>query len=252
MPAQTSLTSFNPVNQAATMSSVDMVEYINSQRKKGEPELLHKNFLAKVLQVLGEETSAIFLADLPDSYGRSRRGYRFPKREACLMAMSYSYDLQAKVFDRMTALEAKLATTQATALPSPTSQARQVIEDDLHIANLLNVPLHYAQSESVKHARLLTGVDYSNLLAYAPAQNDIQYEQVMLEPTELGRVLGLSGVSMNRKLEQLGLQTREGTDWVPTEAAKGAWARHQWSSGGKTGYNLKWNRAFVEKRVSAA
>lgn len=26
-----------------------------------------------------------------------------PKREACLMAMSYSYDIQAKVFDRMIA-----------------------------------------------------------------------------------------------------------------------------------------------------
>lgn len=103
MPAQTSLISFT--GQTVTMTSLGMVEYINSQRKKGEPELQHKHFLAKVLQVLGEETSAIFLADLPDSYGRSRRGYRFPKREACLMAMSYSYDLQAKVFDRMTALE---------------------------------------------------------------------------------------------------------------------------------------------------
>jgi hypothetical protein len=44
------------------------------------------------------EASAKFSADLPDSYGRARRGYRFPKREACLMAMNYSYDLQAKVF----------------------------------------------------------------------------------------------------------------------------------------------------------
>lgn len=88
-----------------TMTSLELVDFINSQRGPGEAELLHKNFLAKVPQVLGE-TSAEFEADLPDSYGRSRRGFRFPKREACLMAMSYSYELQAKVFDRMTALEA--------------------------------------------------------------------------------------------------------------------------------------------------
>jgi len=31
--------------------------------------------------------------------------YVFPKREACLMALSYSYELQAKVFNSMTALE---------------------------------------------------------------------------------------------------------------------------------------------------
>ncbi len=76
-------------------TSLELVDFINSQRGEGEAELLHKNFFAKVPQVLGEETSAKFLADLPDSYGRPRKGYRFPKREACLMAMSYSYDLQA-------------------------------------------------------------------------------------------------------------------------------------------------------------
>jgi hypothetical protein len=40
--------------------------------------------------------------------------YRFPKREASLMAMSYSYELQAKVFDKMTALEAKPITQLPT------------------------------------------------------------------------------------------------------------------------------------------
>src|SRR5687768_17326092 len=94
-------------NAAVTMSSLELVEFINSQRKEGEAELLHKNFLAKVPQVLGEEGSAKFSANLPDVYGRDRRGYRLPKREACLMAMSYSYELQAKVFDRMTYLENK-------------------------------------------------------------------------------------------------------------------------------------------------
>ena len=94
-----------PTKPTVTMTSLELVDFINSTRKGGEAVLLHKNFTAKVLQVLGEETSAKFLADLPDSYGRPRRGYRFPKREACLMAMSYSYELQAKVFDRMTELE---------------------------------------------------------------------------------------------------------------------------------------------------
>lgn len=100
------------VSKQPTMSSLELVDFINEQRQHDEPELQHKNFIAKVPQVLGE-TSAKFLADLPDSYGRPRRGYRFPKREACLMAMSYSYELQAKVFDRMTELELRSQVTQA-------------------------------------------------------------------------------------------------------------------------------------------
>lgn len=85
---------------AATMTSLELVDFINSHREQqvkaddqlfpsdAFPELLHKNFLAKVPEVLGER-SADFLADLPDSYGRPRRGYRFPKRESCLMAMDF-------------------------------------------------------------------------------------------------------------------------------------------------------------------
>lgn len=112
---------------AVTMTSLELVEFINQFRraqaeKAGQEftELLHKNFLAKVPEVL-DETSAKFLADLPDAYGRPRKGYIFPKREACLMAMSYSYELQAAVYDRMTALE-----EQARALTMPRTLAESL------------------------------------------------------------------------------------------------------------------------------
>lgn len=100
-----------------TMTSLEMVDYINTERKtKAEGEglkfpckkyrqLQHKSFLAKVPKVLGENHSAKYFAQYMDSTGRSLPGYNFPKREACLMAMSYSYELQAQVFDRMTQLE---------------------------------------------------------------------------------------------------------------------------------------------------
>jgi hypothetical protein len=115
-----------------------MVEFINNQRKQGEAELLHKHFLAKVPQVLGVETSAKFSANLPDVYGRDRRGYHFPKREACLMAMSYSYELQAKVFDRMTELEGKKAVPQVPqSLPEALRLAADLAEQNAQQAKLL-------------------------------------------------------------------------------------------------------------------
>lgn len=90
-----------------TMTSLDLVDYINSHRETGEAELRHRDFTAKVPKVLGEEMSEKFRTSLKDAYGRDQPGFSFPKREACLMAMSYSYDLQAKVFDKMTELEEK-------------------------------------------------------------------------------------------------------------------------------------------------
>lgn len=107
--------------KVTTMTSLELVEFINACRKaealaagakfpsKDFPELRHDNFMAKVPQVLGEEAALNFKDSYKGKDSTVRPCYRFPKREACLMAMSYSYELQAKVFDHMTELEARLA-----------------------------------------------------------------------------------------------------------------------------------------------
>ena len=104
-----------------TMTSLELVEFINDDRSArakaagaafpspGFAKLEHADFLKKVPEVLGHEHAGKFscMFDVSIGNGATRKspGYRFPKREACLMAMSYSYELQAKVFDRMTELE---------------------------------------------------------------------------------------------------------------------------------------------------
>ena len=109
-----------PTNEAPTMSSVEMVDYINAERKlKAESQglkfpckqfrkLEHRSFMKKVPKVLGGAAAKFFAADsyINGTGGKVERDiYNFPKREACLMAMSYSYELQAQVFDHMTKLE---------------------------------------------------------------------------------------------------------------------------------------------------
>ena len=104
-----------------TMTSLELVDFINMFRKaraekeggefpsKEFPELRHDNFMAKVTEVLGIKADLAFKESYqPVEGGRSYPCYRFPKREACLMAMSYSYELQAAVYDRMTALEEEI------------------------------------------------------------------------------------------------------------------------------------------------
>lgn len=103
--AQTS----NNSNQV-TMTSLELVDYINDSRKFDEKpvQLRHADFMAKVPKVLGIETSEKFRSSYLAGNGEQRPCYHFPKREACLMAMSYSYELQAQIFDRMTAMEEAL------------------------------------------------------------------------------------------------------------------------------------------------
>lgn len=105
--------------EAVTMTSLELVEFINNQRKEGEAELRHDHFMAKVPLVLGEGDAPNFRGIYLDAYKREKPCYKFPKRESCLMAMSYSYDLQAKVFDRMTALEQKTTIDPMKVLSDP-------------------------------------------------------------------------------------------------------------------------------------
>jgi len=106
--------------ETPTMSSLEMVDYINADRKskaeaaglnfpcKQYRKLEHRSLMKKVPKVLGDAAAIFFATDtyINGTGGKVEREIcNFPKREACLIAMSYSYELQAQVFDHMTALE---------------------------------------------------------------------------------------------------------------------------------------------------
>lgn len=116
-----------------TMSSLELVDYINDSRKFDEKpvQLRHADFMAKVPKVLGLELSEKFRSVYLDATSRTLPCYRFQKREACLMAMSYSYELQAQVFDRMTAMENYIAAQNQPSymIEDPIKRAEKWIEE---------------------------------------------------------------------------------------------------------------------------
>lgn len=71
----------------------------------------------------------------------------------------------------------------------------------------------------------------------------------MLEPTELGKILGISTRKLNETLKDLGFQYKEGDSWKPTEEILQYTASHYWKNGTKTGYNLKWNKDFIVRII---
>ena len=121
------------------------------------------------------------------------------------------------------------------------------------ICRILRIPEHIAQSESAKRVKQHTGIDLSPLLLLSPAQDGIAQEEMMLEPTELARVLGLgSPQQVNKWLEDRGLQVKSSDGWMFTEKGRPYCIRHAWSKGGKSGYNIKWNVEFIKTQAGGA
>ncbi|MEB0133393.1 phage antirepressor KilAC domain-containing protein [Pseudomonas sp. CCI2.4] len=131
------------VSRPKSMTSLELVDFINIRReaqaeKAGLPfpcglytRMVHHNFMVKVPKVLGSVSAPKFLGVDTFISGKgansTRDIYILPKREACLMAMSYSYELQAAVFDHMTELEQELESRVLVTLPdfsNPAAAAR--------------------------------------------------------------------------------------------------------------------------------
>lgn len=74
-------------------TNTELVELLNEYRTEGEPRLRRDHFKRKAVKVLGNI----------DQFRREDWVYRFPRREACLIVMSYSNELQAAIFDALSA-----------------------------------------------------------------------------------------------------------------------------------------------------
>jgi hypothetical protein len=129
--------------------------------------------------------------------------------------------------------------------------ATVVVKRELELHGLFGTPLHVAQIESVKTTESITGVDLSRFLLNAPAQQGIVDEDVMLEPKELAQKLGFkSAIALNKKLTEMGLQSRINGELVATDEAIGMFTKHSWKNHGKSGYNYKWKLSSIKQVLS--
>lgn len=123
------VTAEQPSSDAVTMTSLELVDYINEiRRQQGETIVLrHDDFMRKVPKIIGEGLAPKFYGT--NSYVSGKGGerqqtiYRFPKREATLMAMSYSAEISAQVYDKMEALEKQLYARPVVQIPQTYAEA---------------------------------------------------------------------------------------------------------------------------------
>jgi prophage antirepressor-like protein len=79
-----------------------------------------------------------------------------------------------------------------------------------------------------------------------PIMLGLEEKDMYLEPTELGKEYGLSGIGMNRKLCELGLQIKVNGAWEATEKGKKFCTSHEWTKKEKHGYNYTWSRGKIK------
>lgn len=176
--------------QPPQMSSLEIVDFINEYRAKNDNQpiqLRHADFMAKVQKVLGE-LSENYRSVYKDASGRSLPCYVFYKREACLMAMSYSYELQALVFDRMTELENRLSKPQLPDFTNPVEAAR-AWADEVEAKLIAQKQLELAAPKVEYFDRVADVNNYMNA-------------------TTVGQKLGMSGTALNKQLEQFDVYNR--------------------------------------------
>ena len=164
-----------------TMTSLEIVDFINQHRKASgnNTVLRHSDFMAKVLQVLGSEYSENFRSTYFAENGKQNPCYKFPKREACLMAMSYSYELQAQIFDRMTAMEDAL---RKPTVPQTYAEALQLAADQARQLELA--------APKIKH------------------YDAVVEKSALLNATQVAQKVGWSAVKLNKTLDELNVYNK--------------------------------------------
>lgn len=233
--------------QQMTMSSLELVDFINGHRREESesygyefpcekfPKLRHDHFIDKVHDVLRGVPLQRETYKHPQN-GQHYTMYRFAKREACLLAMSYSYELQAKVYDRMTELEEgskpKVPQTLAQALRLAADQAEQIERQEVALA--LAAPKvefvdRYVESTGLKGFREVAKLLKANEARFSeflegsktmyrlagrltPHQNHI----------DAGRFQVRTGVAENEHSYTSAKFTPKGVAWIA-----GEWAKHK-------------------------
>ena len=117
------ITEKNGVN---VMSSLDLAKLCVGDKKDS-----HSDFMKKAKKVLGEGLGK-FSDTYLNSQNKELRCLMLPEREACLMAMSYSYELQAKVYDEWKRLSEKEVTIQPL-LPATYKEALLALVEEVEL-----------------------------------------------------------------------------------------------------------------------
>lgn len=187
---------------APTMSSVELVDVINSMREPGSAELRHDNFMAKIEKHPGIQ-SPKFLGDYKDGRGRTYPCYYLPKREAELMVMSESLEVQTKVLDRLIELEGAASAPRQLGVDPALSAfrtARAIATNAKTAASLCALfPALGQAAQQTIYAKLVNAAAGDEIVPLPVVEK-------MVSATEVGKIYSISANAVGKLANAYGLK----------------------------------------------
>lgn len=186
----------------------------------------HKNVLADIRNIIASNSDEEFgrLNFQQSSYineqNKEQPEFLLTRDGTMLLIMGYTGEkalaLKTAYIKRFNEMEAMLKDIGSSVLTLERSLtiARMVLEPAGITGNQLTISLD----------NLVKAKTGESMLALTGTQLVAPQQKQLLNPTEIGKPLGLSAIKVNKKLEEMGLQYKTEAGWQPTDAglARGA------------------------------
>lgn len=179
----------------------------------------HKNVLRDITAIIENNPDKDFgrlnfeLSSYRNEQNKEQPEYLLTRDGTMLLIMGYTGEkalaLKTAYIKRFNEMEAMLKDIGSSMLTLERSLtiARMVLEPAGITGNQLTISLD----------NLVKAKTGESMLALTGTQLVAPQQKQLLNPTEIGRPLGLSAIKVNRKLEDMGLQYKTEVGWQPTD-----------------------------------
>jgi len=126
-------------------------------------------------------------------------------------------------------------------------RVKPAVEDALdtaeYISKRLGVKPGIAQAAAITMVEKSTGLELDPLKKLLPPA---EHETGFLNPTEIGKQIGLKASEVNLLLVELELQKKQDGEWRLTDTGKNYAEEMPYERNGHSGYQILWNESIVE------
>lgn len=245
------------MNELVTINNRQVVTSSRNVAEHFEKE--HKNVMAAIREILAAENQAakFFKESTYENRGKEYPEYIMNRDGFALLVMGFTgktaLDWKMKYIEAFNAMEKSIKMPQLA--PNPHYRTRMI---GTAVRDIGKTAESIEQVYAVKHGMALAvatdmigstyGFDTTPLKRLLPAEENPGY----MNPTALAEKAGMlskngkpNGATANKKLADLGLQTKEGRDWRLTDKGREYGEEKPYSRNGHTGYAIAWNEKVL-------
>lgn len=186
----------------------------------------HKNVIRDIREIIESNSDEEFgrlnfeLSSYRNEQNKEQPEYLLTRDGTMLLIMGYTGEkalaLKTAYIKRFNEMEAMLRDASSSVL---------TLERSLNIARMVLEPAGITGNQlTISLDNLVKAKTGESMLALTGTQLVAPQQKQLLNPTEIGKPLGLSAIKVNKKLEEMGLQYKTEAGWQPTDAglARGA------------------------------